>query len=94
MSEKDISICKSLNSLTIIKVVLRNINPNELENKFIFVGYRTDEIKTILTKLEKKQNLSSKDIKKRINLIIFSDYQTNINNLYVWVNLKYIIWKI
>ncbi len=64
MTDKDISICKSLNSLSIIKVVIRNINPNELENKFIFVGYRTDEIKTILTKLEKKQTLGSKDIKE------------------------------
>jgi hypothetical protein len=48
MNEKDISICKSLNSLTIIKVILKNINPNELENKFIFVGYRPDNIVSIL----------------------------------------------
>jgi hypothetical protein len=64
MNEKDISICKSLNSLTIIKVILKNINPNELENKFIFVGYRPDNIVSILHKLEKQQKLNNVENKQ------------------------------
>ena len=57
MSVKALSICKTLNALTIIKLIIRNINPSELENKFIFVGKRSDIIINILTKLEKKKNI-------------------------------------
>ena len=50
------SVCKSLNALTIIKLIVKNINPNELENKFIFVGARDNNIVNILNKLEKNNN--------------------------------------
>jgi hypothetical protein len=63
MIDKDITVCKSLNSLTIIKVILRNIKEGELENKFIFVGYRPENIVNILSKLEKKQKLNGTDNK-------------------------------
>jgi hypothetical protein len=42
------SICKSINALSIFKVIIRNSNPDEYENKFIFVGSRPSNIKNIL----------------------------------------------
>ena len=79
MIDKDITVCKSLNSLTIIKVVLRNIKEGELENKFIFVGYRPENIVNILAKLEKKQKLTSIDIKQLEEAI--PHYNTKFGNI-------------
>ena len=55
------SICESLNALSINKIIIRNININELEDKFIFVGYRELNIINILNKLEAKQTLNNAD---------------------------------
>jgi len=65
------NICSSLNSLSIIKVIIRIHNKNENENKFIFVGSRSTFIKTILTKLEKNQKLTTSEHKELEKAIPF-----------------------
>ena len=63
MTDKnDISICKSLTSLTILKVIIKNTNPDELETKLIFVGNRLEHIQKILSKLENNIKLTNTEI--------------------------------
>ena len=73
------NICSSLNSLSIIKVIIRIHNKNENENKFIFVGSRSTFIKTILTKLEKNQKLTTSEHKELEKAIPF--YEKKFGNL-------------
>jgi hypothetical protein len=75
MDDNELNICKSINSLSIVKVILKNPGRNDnhghdhsnpskkesTETKLIFVGYRSDNIKTILAKLEKHQKISDKE---------------------------------
>ena len=80
MGENDF-ICKSINGLNIIKIILPSFNKDELGNKLIFVGYRPENIKQILTKIEKKEKLTDKE-KKELELSIpyyntkFGDIET------------------
>ena len=76
MDDTELNICKSINSLSIVKVILKNSsnsygygNSNistqtkkeSAETKLIFIGYRPENIKTILAKLEKHKSLSEKE---------------------------------
>lgn len=62
MTDKNnISICKSLTSLTILKVIINTTNPDDLDTKLIFVGNRPENIQTILTKLENNKQLTSNE---------------------------------
>ena len=65
----NISICNSIKTLIINKIIIRNLNPNELENKFIFIGHRENNIITILNKLAQKKTLNKTDT-EQLELVI------------------------
>ena len=84
------NICSSLNSLSIIKVIIRIHNKNENENKFIFVGSRSTFIKTILTKLEKNQKLTTSEHKELEKAIPFYEKKFgNLESYHVFFIYKY-----
>ena len=60
--KNNISICKSLTSLTILKVIINTTKKDELDTKLIFVGNRPENIQTILTKMENNKKLSDNEI--------------------------------
>ena len=75
----NISICNSIKTLIINKIIIRNINPNELENKFIFIGYRENHIINILNKLAKHKTLNTHDTEQLE--IAIPDYTIKIGNI-------------
>ena len=51
----DKNICDSIKTLSILKFIIKSINPDILNIKLIFVGPQTDKTKDILQKIEKKK---------------------------------------
>ena len=75
----EINICKSLNSLSILKFIIKSFNKNDSDIKLIFIGPRENNIKEILSKLEKKKSLTKEEHKTLENAI--PHYDTKFGSL-------------
>jgi len=56
--------CKSIKSLSILKIIIPSLDSDKPNIKLIFVGNRPEVLKNILSKLEKQQKITDKEHKE------------------------------
>ena len=73
MNQDDIEkeLCKSIKSLSILKIIIPSLNSDKPNIKLIFVGNRPESLKIILSKLEKQEKLNDKERKELEKAIPF-----------------------
>ena len=85
------NICNSIKALNILKVIIHNFDKDNNDYKFIFVGYRQDNIRKILLKLGLGNKLSQEEHNELENVIPYYDAKFgDLNNYKVFFVYKYL----